>query len=318
MRADTRHLVDRELLPMVDAFPALDLSPCGLSATRTSLARLLAAMDTGPGPTRELRVPGPVGAPTVRLLVYQPPGPARMRPAIYNIHGGGMVMGTADQSNSQLWRLANEQDAIVVSVDYRLAPEAPYPAALEDCQAGLRWLHSNAGSLGIDPRRIVVVGESAGAGLATSLALLERDKAGPPIRALVLTYPMLDHRTGSAADPYSNPTTGQWIWSRQANEAGWRMLQASYDLADVETGYFSAGRATRLERLPETFIGVGALDLFLDECVDFALRLSRAGVAVEAHLYAGAPHGFDLVADAGVAMSAASDRGRALRRLLNP
>src|SRR5258706_8198255 len=153
-----------------------------------------------------------------------------------------MVMGSADQANAALWRLANELGAVVVSVDYRLAPETPFPGRLEDCHAALCGLVSAAGPLGIDPGRMVVMGESAGGGLATSLALLARDRGGPPIAAQVLVCPMLDHRSGGPDDPYRNPATGHCVWTRENNQQGWRALQGDRPLEQAHTGYFSAAR----------------------------------------------------------------------------
>jgi acetyl esterase/lipase len=186
--------------------------------------------------------------PAVHLHVFATPRSSQLRPAIYFMHGGGMVMGSACQSRAALWKMAVENDAVVVSVEYRLAPETTFPGPLEDCYAGLQWLYRNASSLGIDGHRIVLLGESAGGGLAASLALLARDRAEVPIRAQILTYPMLDHRTGGLDDPYRNATTGHFVWTREHNQFGWRSLQGQYDLTDGHTGYYSAARASRRAR----------------------------------------------------------------------
>lgn len=310
-----RSLVDPQLWPMLDGFPPFDLSASALPATRQSLAALLRAMDSGPGPTRELRVPGPAGGPEVRLLLYEPEQQSRHAPVICYLHGGGMVMGSAGQSHAALWRLAHEYGAVVASVDYRLAPETPYPGPLEDCFAGLQWLAAQAPAL--DAGRIVVMGESAGGGLAASLALLARDRGGPAIRGLVLSYPMLDHRSGGPEDVWRNPAAGHWIWTRQNNQHGWRALQGGKPVDSPGKGYFSAALADELAGLPPIFIGVGALDLFVDEDLDFARRLVASAVPVELHLYAAAPHGFDMLGTADIAQAALRDRSRALRQFLS-
>jgi acetyl esterase len=308
--------LDPELQPMVDAFPPLDLSPSGLNSSRETLAGLLAALDPGEAASREVAVPSLDGGPDVRLSIVSPARPAAIRPAIYFLHGGGMMMGSASQSRGQHWRLANEHDALVVSVDYRLAPETAYPGQLQDCHAGAQWLFAQAATLGVDPQRIVVMGESAGGGLAALLGLLARDRGEFQFRAQFLIYPMLDHRTGGPNDPYGNATTGHMIWSRTSNQYGWMAMQGHYDLADVHLGYFSASRAGNLCGLPPTFCCVGALDLFLDECMEFACRLSRASVPIEMHMYPGAVHGFDLMPNARVSIAAKNDCAHALRSAL--
>lgn len=308
--------IDPQLLPMLGSFPPLDLSPAALPATRQLLAGLLRTLDDGSGPARELRVPGPPGAPAVRVLLFEPTSRPRQSPAICYLHGGGMVMGSADQCNGELWRLANELGALVVAVDYRLAPETPYPGPLEDCFAALSWMAASANELGIDERRIVIMGESAGGGLAASLALLARDRGGPYIRAQVLTYPMLDHRTGGEDDVWCNPIAGRLVWTRENNQHGWRALQGDDSIDGLNKGYFSASLADQLSNLPPTYIAVGALDLFVDENLDFGRRLAAASVPVDVRMYNGAPHGFDLVRSADVALQASADRNHALGRFL--
>jgi triacylglycerol lipase len=280
------------------------------------VAQLLQATSSGRDPSYVRQVRGSAGAPDVRLLVFDPPSEEARRPALVYIHGGGMVMGHAAQSNATLWRLADELGAVVVSVDYRLAPETAFPGPLEDCHAGLLALVAAADELRVDTSRIVVMGESAGGGLAASLALLARDYGGPPIRGQVLIYPMLDHRTGGPDDIYCNPATGRWIWTRENNQHGWLALQGPRPLDHLHTGHFSPSRATRLDGLPASYIEVGALDLFHDECLDYARRLAAAAVPVELHVRPGAPHGFDLMRTAQVSIAAEAQRLGALRGLL--
>ena len=233
------------------------------------------------------------GAPDVRVLLHRPQQARSPSPAILYLHGGGYVAGTPDMMASFCHRLATENDALVMAVQYRLAPETPFPGPLDDCHAALTWLVAEAEALGIDRDRIAVVGQSAGGGLAAALALLVRDRGGPALKAQFLIYPMLDPRTGTADAPVDNPTTGEFVWTRAANRFGWSALRGGQDIAPARLGHFAPALAESLAGLPPTFVAVGALDLFLEEDVAYALGLSRAGVPVELHLYPGGVHGFD-------------------------
>jgi acetyl esterase len=306
------HLVDPELRPLLamisDAFtPTLATLPAMRMRTEAG-----ARMFGGAG-APEARVE--VAPPGVEVRLQIPPG-GGAGGAIYHIHGGGFVAGSAAAADARNWQRALAFDAVVVSVEYRLAPEVAFPGPLEDCYAGLRWLAANAAALRVDPGRIVVVGESAGGGLAAALALLARDRGGPRLAGQVLAYPMLDHRTAGPDDLYGNRHAGEHVWNQEANRFGWRCMQGDYDLSEDGLAYFSPARAADLSDLPPTFIGVGALDLFVDEDLDFAARLGRAGVPVEAHLYPGAFHAFDLAADSAVAQRFADDIAAAVRRML--
>jgi acetyl esterase len=312
----TRHLIDPEILPVLDLMPVLDL-------TKMSLADIRA----GAGADRYGEMPAPVvvpethfaegrdGAPDVRLLVYNPPSESRNRGAILHIHGGGMILGTADMSQMVYPDIARAQDIVVVSVDYRLAPETPFPGPQEDCYAGLDWLAAHASELGVDLSRVIVMGESAGGGLSAALAQMVRDRGAHQLAGQVLIYPMLDHRTGGADCQHNNPTTGEFIWTRHSNIFGWAALQGSYAVDDTRAGWFSPARATDLGGLPPTFISVGALDLFLDEDMEYARRLSAAGVPVELHVYPGAFHGFNMMPGARLTEQAMRDTLAAVARL---
>lgn len=185
--------------------------------------------------------------------------------------------------------------ALIVAVDYRLAPEHPFPLPLEDCYTALGWIFGDDHELSINTRKVVIMGHSAGAGLAAALAILARDKGQYPIAAQVLVYPMLDYRTGTSDSPHQNETTGTFSWLPAPNRFCWDCLRGGYNLDDERIGLFSPSMQQDLCGLPPSFISVGSLDLFLEEDVEFALRLSRAGVAVELHIYPGAPHMFDQI-----------------------
>jgi acetyl esterase/lipase len=236
--------------------------------------------------------------PHVAVRVHRTKGsPAGLRPCVYSIHGGGMVMGSFDMDDARFDRWCPRFDCVGVSVEYRLAPETPYPGPLEDCYVGLRWVHEHAGDLGLDPNRIGIAGVSAGGGLAAGLALLTRDRGEVPLRFQLLECPMLDDRQQTA----SSQLDGLPIWSRESNEFGWRSyLGERYGTDDVPD-YAAPARATDLAGLPPAFVCVGAADGFCDEDVDYALRLNRAGVPTELHVYPGAPHGISAFPDTAVA-----------------
>jgi acetyl esterase/lipase len=207
-----------------------------------------------------------------------------------------------------------EIGCVVVSVDYRLAPDTPHPGPVEDCYAALRWFHANAAALGVDSGRIAIGGESAGGGLAAALALLARDRAEVPVVFQLLIYPMLDDRTVISPEPH--PFAGEFIWTAQSNRFGWRALLGQEPGSPGVSPYAAAARAENLAGLPPAFVSVGALDLFLDENIAYAQRLLRAGVPSELHVYPGAYHGFDLAFEADVTRRFRRDSLQALKRAL--
>jgi acetyl esterase/lipase len=252
---------------------------------------------------RDIVVPGRSGGPEVPLRVYSPPQPAPNRPCILWIHGGGYIVGSARVVDVRLNRWVELLDCVVVAVDYRLAPEHPYPAALDDCDAGLSYAIANADELGIDPTRIVVIGASAGGGLAAALMLRRRDHGEPTVSAQVLIYPMLDDRHVTP----SSGVAGTPVWTRDANFLGWRAYLGTEPGGPDVPVYAAPARAADLAGLPPTFVAVGSVDLFRDEDIRFASELLAAGVATELHVYDGAPHGFDVVCP-GTAVSRRFDR----------
>jgi acetyl esterase/lipase len=216
------------------------------------------------------------------------------RPAILHIHGGGYIAGTAASSRAQIQDLARTLDCVAVTVDYRLAPETHFPGSLEDNYAALRWMNTNAKDLGIDVTRVAVKGESAGGGHAAALAIAARDRKEFSICLQVLCYPMLDDRTGSSRMP--EPAFGHFIWTSRENRLGWTsLLGVPAGSAQVPANSVPA-RIQNFAGLPPAFIGVGGIDLFAPEDIDYAGRLLRAGVPTELSVVPGGYHGFDLFA----------------------
>lgn len=290
----TRHLVDAEHRDFALHIPIFDPERMTVTQMRADLVAAYTAMIPATESEREeRRIAGPEGAPEVRVLIYRPPRAGGRLPALLYIHGGGFIAGTPDMCDPLTAKLASDNNVVIVAVDYRLAPETPFPGALEDCYAALAWMIDQSGALEIDPARVAVLGDSAGGGLAAALALLARDRGSYPLKAQLLVYPMLDHRTGTEAAPADNPFTGEFVWNRAINRFGWTALRGGGVLTRSQQGYFSPALAADLSGLPPTFVAVGSLDLFLEEDVAHALRLSRAGVSVELHVYEGGFHGFD-------------------------
>lgn len=312
----SHHLVDPELQSLLEVYLTDGVSAGNLAENRSSRAALVDAAPPPPddGVRREDRtVPGRAGDPDVPLIVYTPPVPGP-RPALLHIHGGGYVMGQAAASDLVNRGFALALGCTVVSVDYRLAPETTHPGPVEDCYAALTWLHDHADELGVDPARIGIKGESAGGGLAAALALVARDRGGPAVAVQVLIYPMIDDRTVTSDDPH--PLTGEFVWDAGSNRFGWESLLGEAPGGPDVPAYAAASRALDLTGLPPTFLAVGALDLFLEEDLDYARRLTRAGVPVELHVYPGAYHAFYYAEDAAVTKRANRDITEALLRAL--
>ncbi len=310
----TRHLVDPELLPLIDLLPDSFFTTEALPEIRAAAEGRFAFVGAPPL-APEVRVIESEGGP-LEVYWYDPAPGTKGRAALLHIHGGGMVMGSARSMQQAPSGIAAALAIPVASVEYRLAPEFPFPAPQQDCLDALTWLAGNAETLGVDATRIGVIGESAGGGLAAATALMARDLGGPALAAQFLTYPMLDHRTGSHVCPYGNPVTGEFVWTRAHNRFGWEALRGDYAADDTRKGWFSPSLAADLAGLPPTWIGTGSLDLFLDEDLDYALRLVRAGVPVELHSYPGAIHAFNAVTEAATAKAFTRDMLSAIARML--
>ncbi|WP_299540918.1 alpha/beta hydrolase [Phenylobacterium sp.] len=241
----------------------------------------------------ERQVPVRDGAPNVMVYLINS-DPDVVRPAVLHIHGGGFIAGSAFASVADLQVQAKALDCVIVTVEYRLAPETAFPGALEDNYAALLWLHRNAQALGVDRARIAIQGESAGGGHAAMLALAARDRGEVPICLQALTYPMVDDRTGSARQPPAH--VGTHIWTRQLNVLGWTALLGGPPGGETAPAGAVPARASDLSGLPPAFIAVGDIDLFVDEDVAFAGRLMAANVPTELLVIPGAFHGFYVLA----------------------
>jgi acetyl esterase/lipase len=285
-------------------------------ATRREVAnQLMTGIPLPPNPNvahEDLVVPGPAGAPGITVRVYRPAhAPAGTAlPGIYFIHGGGMILGNVEAENYPAEQICEQVGAIVVSVEYRLAPEHPHPAPAEDCYAGLAWMARNAAELGVDPGRLAVYGASAGGGLTIATTLLARDRGFPAICFQMPIYPMIDDTNET---PSSHEITDIGVWDRDGNIEAWKWY-----LGDGKPDQYAApARATDLSGLPPAFIDVGTVDLFRDEDIAFAMRLMQAGVPTELHVSPGAYHASEWLApDAELSKRILARRYAALRRAL--
>jgi acetyl esterase/lipase len=308
--ADPYALVDPELLPALKQFPAYDLS-----AEMVAKFRQLPGMPPLPVPAPqpvEWHIPGPPGAPEVRLWIVDPAPLEKGKPLLLHMHGGGFMM-TDPMLMPQLQGIATDCHCVVVSVDYRLAPETRYPDSLEDNYAALKWAHAHAAELGIDRSRIAVGGESAGGGHAASLAIHARDRSEVPIIFQLLIYPQLDDRTGSSHP--APPAIGHFLWTASANRLAWSSLLGVPSGSSKVPVAAVPARVGSVAGLPPAWIGVGSIDLFVEEDMEYARRLVHAGVATELLVVRAAFHGFDLlVPDAGASQQFSASWKSALRK----
>jgi len=307
---DPYSLVDPELLPALKQFPAFDFTPEVVGEFRKTPG-MPALPAPAPQPV-ERHIPGPPGAPEVRLWIVDPAPSEKGKPLLLHMHGGGFML-TDPTLMPRLQGIATDCHCVVVSVDYRLAPETRYPGSLEDNYAALKWVHAHAAELGIDRSRIAVGGESAGGGHAANLAIHARGRNEVPIVFQLLIYPQLDDRTGSTHP--APPAIGHFIWTASANRLGWSSLLGVPAGSSRVPDAAIPARVDSVAGLPPAWIGVGSIDLFVEEDIEYARRLVHAGVATELLVVRGAFHGFDLlVPDAEVSQQFSTSWKSALRK----
>ena len=321
MNLDLSELLDPELKGpvkmMLSQMPPMsfDNLPAARAASRQMMAAMKDQLPDVPGVAAEDRtVPGPENSPDVAVRVYRPEKQAGPLPALLWIHGGGYMLGEIDQEDFTAKQFTLAGECVVVSVEYRLAPENPYPAPLEDCYAALKWLSAYAGEVGVDRSRIAIGGASAGGGLAAGLALLARDRAEVDVSFQILVYPMINDRNIA---PASDVLPDTLFWTRENNLIGWRSYLGCESGGEGISCYAAAYRADNLEGLPPAYVAVGDLDLFALEDIEYSRRLIEAGVPTELHVYPGGCHAFDmLVPDADISGRFTADIHRVLKRAL--
>ncbi|MTD54337.1 alpha/beta hydrolase fold domain-containing protein [Amycolatopsis sp. RM579] len=282
------HAFDPELRPWISLLPVLDLRDLPAARTLLDSVNKAAPFVLPEGISMEARsVPGPPGAPDVRVLVFSPHG-GTSRPALVYMHGGGFVLGDADGDRELPAQLAAEVGAVVVSVDYRLAPEHPFPAAIEDCYAVVRWVAGYAAELDVDPARIGIGGVSAGGGLAVGTALVARDRGGPALCFQMLDIPELDDRLQT---PSMRQFVDTPLWNLSNAEESWRRYLGAQAGGDAVSPYAAPARAHDLSGLPAAYVSVCQFDPLRDEGIAYAQRLVQHGVPTELHLHPRAFHG---------------------------
>ncbi|ATB43731.1 esterase [Cystobacter fuscus] len=305
--------LDPELVAIAHALPPTDLRD--VAALRASTAELLSRLPRPPTTgvlIEDILLEAEKELPPLRIRMYGPERAGSHAPAILWLHSGGFVAGSIEAEDAPCLALASAVGARVFSVDYRLAPEHPFPAALDDAERALRWLRDTATRLGTDPRRIAVAGQSAGGALVAALVLRTVHQGGPDIAFQLLIDPVLDDRleTNSMCTFIDTP-----LWNRPAAELSWRYYLGA-ERGDVSP-YAAPARAHRLAGLPPTYIGTSDQDPVRDEGILYALRLAEAGVSVELHHFPGTFHGSNVLApDAAVSKRQRAELHAALRRAL--
>ncbi|KPM35697.1 hypothetical protein AK830_g10881 [Neonectria ditissima] len=302
-----------EALPGPKDFPP-ELIPA-LRDAQNAAATLKSTLAGEPFTHEERSVPGPHGP--VALSICRPTDAAPSRsgsPAIFYAHSGGMICGNRFTGFKSVLRWGREVGAVCITVEYRLSPEHPFPAPLDDCYAGLTWVGEHLAELGIDPKYLMLAGQSAGGNLAAAMAMLARDRNGPSICAQLLDSPMLDDRMETNS---SHQFVGEGSWSRGSNVTAWTAyLGSSAGTPDVSP-LAAPSRATSMAGLPPAFICAGSAELFRDESIEYAQKLWAAGVQVDLHIWQGGFHLFDmLVPDHPGSKGSIETRAAWVRRVL--
>jgi acetyl esterase len=312
-------MIDPELAAFVEMMPKFDLADpvaarAGFEAMLVEMARDLPEAEQLDIDDRS--VPGWEGESDVQVRVYRPKGRlpgAAPGPGVLLIHGGGFIVGSVETEHIGAAMMAVDTGAVVISVDYRLAPEHPYPAGLHDCYAALCALHDEAPALGVDPSRVAVVGASAGGGLAAATALLARDRGGPPVCFQVLHIPELDDRLET---PSMRTFGDSPVWNRPLAVQSWRAYLGALSGSTDVPAYAAPAREADLRGLPPAYVSTAENDPLRDEGIAYALGLLRAGVSVELHQFPGTFHGSALVMNAAVSRRAQREAALVLRRAL--
>jgi acetyl esterase len=307
-----KNRVNPELLAGLEMFQDLDLRPEYLQAIREGAAQMRppTVIDDSLSVTDEIIV-GPDSNP-LPLRIYRPKSTNEALPVLLWIHGGGYILGSIDDNDDLCMTFVKEAHCVVVSVDYRLAPEYPYPAPIEDCYAALKWIADSAEALNIDSPRIGVAGASAGGGLTAALSLLARDRQYPSVCFQMPLYPMIDDKNHT---PSTNEIKEGFVWNQKTNEAGWKMYLGEIYGTENIPSYAAPARAEDYRNLPYTYTCVGQLDPFRDETLTYVTKLAQAGVDVEFHLYPGAYHGFEAInPNAEIAVHAVNEYIQAVKK----
>ena len=314
-------LVDPELIPALEAIPDFDIW-ADLETTRyISLQRsasIAATLPVVPKVTSSDHVVVQDNSQDISVRVYRPEGHPASLPALLWIHGGGYCFGSVEGDDYSVKRMVENIGCVVVSVDYRLAPEFPFPAPLNDCYAALTWVFDNSDALKVDPSHIAIGGISAGGGLAAGLALLARDRAEVSVVFQALLCPMIDNTSTSES---SFSITDKRIWNRQSNLVGWMHYlgrqKTSEEEPYVASKYAAPSHAGDLHGLPPAYIGIGSVDLFLDENRDYATRLAGSGVVTQLEIFDGGYHAFEFMApNAKISRLARDTHYSAIKRAL--
>ena len=309
------YAIDPELQSILEFLPPLSIedAPAARAGYNDLIQQLNIGLDESSVEVQNRFVPGPKGAPDVPVRIYAPQTPQENMPALLYIHGGGFVVGNLDSEHGNCIALCRDLGIVLVSVDYRLAPETPFPGGLEDCYAALEWLDKNGSDFGIDSERVGIFGQSAGGGLAAAIALLCRDRKGPTLCFQYLGIPELDDRltTPSMQKFVDTPS-----WNKPAAELSWRYyLGDSYTQGGEDTPIYAApARAQDLSDLPPAHVTTMEFDPLRDEGILYALKLMQAGVSVELHSYPGTFHGSTMVTEAAVSKREIEETRIALRR----
>ena len=312
---------NRAYVPAVEElaskFPRFDVSDA--VGTRDTLNEFLEAMQaqgverpTDDGIEEiERTIPGPDGAPDVPIRIYMPKDRTGPGPGFVNFHGGGFILGDLESEHPRCLTMAAEGEAVSVGVDYRLAPENPFPAGVEDCYAALQWVVDNATDLKIDPAKITIGGGSAGGNLTAAVALMARDRGGPEVAFQMLFYPVIDDRCQT---PSMIDGAGLYIWDYQNSLDMWNQY-IGRERSNVSP-YAAPARAEDLSGLPPAYMMTCEHDPLRDEGILYAMRLMAAGVSVELHNYPGTVHGFDFLTPSPTSTRAVNESVEAFRRAM--